>query len=323
MSISVETNTSFQLRPCSFCGSDMRHVLFDLTAEQFCSVNWTYGKNYTEVLQICKDQRFPVDRCGDCGFVYARLLPPSTFLSRLYDEVIDPEACRKGSENPQSYARRMGYIATMLALSPEKVPLRALDFGCGLGVSVRLLQAAGVEVVAYDRSETRIEAAKATDCIVAEREHELIELAPYDILICDNVLEHVPNPHNTLEVLSSVSAPDAVLYVSVPSYEKGFVHRQLNALKKGLAVDMTLNPWEHLSYFDLDHLDRLLQRHGYFPILACQLPVHVDIGLRAEVEPLNRLKNTLASLPRMVRYALLGQSLRSVESAFYSFKGAV
>jgi hypothetical protein len=185
-----------------------------------------------------------------------------------------------------------------------------------------LLKATGVEVVGYDPSQPRLEAVRTTECIVATREQELMHLAPYDILICDNVLEHVPDPCKALEVLSSVSSSEAVIYVSVPSYEKGFVQQQLNALKKGLPVDMTLNPWEHLNYFDLSHLDRLLTRYGFAPILACQLPGHVNIGLRPEVARLSRFKNTLASFLRMVRYGTLGSTARSVENAFYRFTGA-
>jgi SAM-dependent methyltransferase len=323
MSTALHVDSTFQLRSCPFCGSDAGQVLFDLKAEQYCSANWTYAKNYPTLLQISKDEKFPVDRCGSCGFVYARLLPSQTFLARVYDEVIDPVECRKGSENPQSYVRRLHYIATLLALSPESTRLRALDFGCGLGVSVRFLNAAGVDVVGYDPSRTRIEAVKAIDGIVATNEEELIDLGLYDILICDNVLEHLPNPGKTLEMLASISGPETVLYVSVPSYEKHFVQRQLNALKNRLPIDMTLNPWEHLNYFDLSHLDRLLARYGFTPILANQLPAPVNIGLRPEVAPLNRFKNTLASFLRMVRYAAVGKTSRSVESGFYRLTGNV
>ena len=323
MTISLQTDARFQARSCSFCRSDDRRLIFDLKAEQFCSVNWTYSNNYPDVLQISKDEKFPVDQCGACGFVYARLLPSSNFLSRVYEDVIDPEECRKGSENLESYTRRMAYIADLLALTPDTGPLRALDFGCGLGVGLRILNAVGVKSVGYDPSPIRSETSRVAGSTVVNGESDLRDLAPYDILICDNVLEHIPEPSKTLELLSSVCASGAVLYVSVPSYESDFISLQLNSLKEGLPLDMTLNPWEHLNYFDLDHLDRLVSRYGFEPIPTCELPGHVNIGLRPESLLLRRLKNSLASLLRLAHYAVLGHTSRSVNNAFYRFTGAV
>jgi rubredoxin len=134
MSISPTVNiqaadSRFTLRSCPLCGADERSVLFDLEAAQFCSANWTYTQQYSALLGIARSSRFPIDRCSSCGFIYARLLPSLGFLSSVYEEVIDNEKCREGSENRDSYARRLSYLSMMLQLARRKDGLKALDYG--------------------------------------------------------------------------------------------------------------------------------------------------------------------------------------------------
>jgi SAM-dependent methyltransferase len=311
----------FTVRPCPSCSSSERLPLFDLEAESFCAANWTYSKDYRALLQVPNPSRFPIDRCGICGFVYARLLPSASFLSHVYEDVIRFEECRKGSENRESYARRMSYVGILLQLAPKEEFLKALDFGCGLGVSSRLLELAGVEVVGFDPSPVRQESLKRTGTTVVTSERELRSKGAFDILICDNVLEHVAEPFETMEMLASLSRPGTALFMSVPSYEGSFIHSQQKALETGSSLDMTLNPWEHLNYFDLNHLDSMSRRAGFEPIEGNESPDNVDIGLRPEAQRLRRVKNAIASAIRMLRYAISGRSARRADHTFYRFIG--
>lgn len=317
----MNSNSAFSTRVCPCCGSSKRSLLFELKAEQFCSVNWTYSNNYRELLGIPENVVFPIDRCSSCGFVYSRLLPSEEFLTVVYDEVILGELCRAGSENTGSYARRMRYIATLLETAGQDKVLKALDFGCGLGISLKLLATAGIQAVGFDPSHKRAVYAGSAGYYMADDEKELEKFIPYDILICDNVLEHVPDPLSTISSLASFCREGSLLYVSVPSYEEGFISEQLDAIKKGLPVDMTLNPWEHLNYFDLLRLDRMLKGHGFSPVAACDLAGPVDIGLRPEPFLVKRVKNSIASMLRLMRYAASGVSPRSVTNALYRFSG--
>lgn len=314
------TDTRFAVRCCPFCGESRPQILFDLAAAQFCSANWSYSKDYAELLGISAEAAFPVDRCESCGFIYARFLPDPEFLTTVYDRVIVYEKCLEGSENRSSHARRLAYVATLIGLAPAAEPQRALDYGCGLGVSLRILQAASVEAVGYDPSPVRNERVGSFGVLV-EDEQQIEDHGPFEMIVCDNVLEHLAEPAKTLDLLASVCSPEAVIYVSVPSYEARMVEKQLAALNARRAPDMTLNPWEHLNYFTLRHLDRMMQRAGFAPIEASQLPGAVDIGLRPEPRTMARLKNCLGSAARLTRYGVQGRTDRRVEHAFYRFTG--
>lgn len=313
----LDYDSRFVLRSCPCCGSSDGDLLFDLEAEQFCSVNWSYSTDIRQLLDLPLGARFPIYRCRGCRFVYARLLPPKEFLSCVYEQIILHEECLKGSENKTSYARRMRYVASLIDLAPRQESLRALDFGCGVGVTSRMLSCAGVETFGYDSSRSRADYVKSKAFTIVRDEQTISEHGPYDIIVCDNVLEHVSQPLQTAGFLASVGRSDAVLYVSVPDYEGPFIEQQLAAIRAGHAVDMSLNPWEHLNYFSLFHLDNLLAKHGFFPITATQLVGHVDIGLRPEASISMRLKNGMASMYRLSKYVVTGNSLRNVNGVFY------
>jgi SAM-dependent methyltransferase len=316
----MDHDARFTLRSCPYCGSSDRTPLFNLEAEQFCSVNWTYSKNYRELLDLPKFAVFPIYRCMNCGFVYARFVPSPEFLSAVYEKVILPEF-KQGSENHASYARRMRYIADLIELAPRQSSLKALDFGCGLGVSLRVLNAARIEAVGFDSSSTRATYVADMGGSIAMNRSALECLAPFGILICDNILEHLPDPIETLRFLASLCVPEAVLYISVPDYEEEFIQKQLYALQRGFPVAMTLNPWEHLNYFNLPHLEQMLNRSGFEPLRFHELPGHVNIGLRPEANPLARYKNSLASGLRLIRYAVSRKPVQTVQHRFYRLRG--
>lgn len=300
-----------RVRTCPSCGAGDAETLLEPETAEFCRTNWSYRPDFRELLQLPAGATFPIVRCRRCRFVYAKLLPDDAFLAKLYDEVIREGDCIDGSENRASYARRLRYVAEAVELAPEGT-WRALDYGSGLGVTSRILRACGVDTVAFDPSALRrgySGDAAGLDDVQAR--------APYGIVVFDNVLEHLPDPFEVVQGIAAMTVPRAVVFVSVPSYERAMVDRQIEAHRRGAALDMTLNPWEHLNYFDLAHLDDLMSRAGMRRIESAARPAPPNVGLRAEASRLARIKNAAASLPRIGRYAMTGDVLATVEHAFY------
>lgn len=302
-------------RPCPLCESSENETVVELEAATFCLTNLTYSPDFRAILGIGDQALFPVVRCLGCAMVYAPLLPDPAFLVTLYDRVIQKEACVAGSENRSSYARRLRYVAELLELAPPAHPLRALDYGSGLGVTLRILHACGVDATGFDPSALRSAYASERNLSLVGDPSELT--GPFEVLVLDNVLEHMPQPVQTVEWLRGVTAKGTVAYVSVPSYEQKFLAAQVENHRRGKALDMTLNPWEHLNYFSLAHLDALMQRGGFRRLAASERVGNPNIGLRAEERAVRRTKNAAASLTRLARYAIEGDALASAEHAFY------
>jgi SAM-dependent methyltransferase len=315
-SFDVQSDSRFAVRSCPLCGCGDRRLLLSLEAAQFSSVNCTYSADFRALLGLPAEALFPIDRCTGCGFVYARLLPDEGFLADVYDRVIGQPECVSGSENLASYSRRLRYVAQLLDLAPVRADLSALDFGSGIGVTLRILRACQVSAWGLDPSSSRRAYAGGMEEQAVGDLAALAGAGPFDLLVCDNVLEHLPDPCVTIRRIAHLLAPDAVAYVSVPGYEDRVIHAQIQAIRRGRPVDKTLNPWEHLNYFSLHHLDALMRETGFRRIPAANR-AHVNVGLRPEPRLQARLKNAAASALRLARYASTGDVGGTAESAFY------
>jgi SAM-dependent methyltransferase len=310
----------FQIRGCPLCRSSQREALFNVEVDQFCRINWSYNSDYRKILGIGDDTAyFLIDRCRRCGFIYARFAPSAGFLCKIYERVINTSIADTASQDAQDLARRLRYIAKLLCLVPDRCHLATLDFGCGFGATTRLATDCGIKMVAYDSSRVRVDAVKER-CAGALAVYDLKNLeenGPYASIVMDNVLEHVLEPDLIVRFISGMLSPGAIVYLSVPSYEEANVLRLQKDIHRNRLSDMTLNPWEHLNYFDIEHLDRLMGKYGLVPLRGCELPDAVEIGLRPEMSLPRRIMNSVASGWRLVSYAISGMGVDSVQDRFY------
>lgn len=311
----------FQVRECPYCNAIDSETIFYLSAEKFCRSNWSYSSEYSELLGIDENVQFNIDNCNVCNFIYAELLPSDLFLEKLYDQVIDLQLAEQGTRDVGDYARRLRYIATLVQLVGGPERKKALDFGSGFGFSSILLNLIGFETISFDQSKSRIDLQHSQGMVAYDDLTEVVERAPYNVIVCDNVLEHIKDIHETVQFFSEILVTDGILYISVPSFEKSVIEKLKLDVATDNLTDMSLNPWEHLNYFDLNHLDGLMKIHGFSPLKRFELPECVDIGLRDEEQVSARIKNGIASTIRLVEYVAKGSTNDSVNSRFYRITG--
>lgn len=123
--------------------------------------------------------------------------------------------------NRSSLKRRMRrWIADFLAREFDR-PVRVLVFGDGLGFDSAFLASAGHEVSYFEVSEKAIRFARlAFQEVACEVEMltdaERIPSRRYDVVVCLDVLEHVPDPVGMVERLVAALAPAGRLVVHAP-----------------------------------------------------------------------------------------------------------
>ena len=83
----------------------------------------------------------------------------------------------------------------------------------------------------------------------------------YDLVVCNNVVEHVLDPEGLLRRLRRIVAPDGMLRLAAPN-DGSWLHREV--VERGLAdPDFWVATPDHLSYFDADTLPKILTANGW------------------------------------------------------------
>ena len=190
--------------------------------------------------------------CRNCGFLTYSPRPTADDIARKYrhtpsDSARDaPAATAALSRQDVRRARRL----TRLILGETKAKstrgLRVLDFGGGDGRMLGGLVDRGALCHLVDYSE-RVHPGVTK---IGDTEHDIPADANYDVIICSHVVEHLPDPRETLATLREALAPDGIIYVEVPIEVVG----QLPA---------THEPVTHLNFFTPDSLRALLAFAGY------------------------------------------------------------
>ncbi|MDB4985453.1 MAG: Methyltransferase type 12 [Myxococcaceae bacterium] len=84
---------------------------------------------------------------------------------------------------------------------------RVLDYGCGGGVFVQLLQQEGYSL------------ARGYDPYAKEGPYREPPGTGYDVVLSQDVIEHVASPREHLETLKSLTVPGALLFIGTPNAE--------------------------------------------------------------------------------------------------------
>ena len=135
---------------------------------------------------------------------------------------------------------------------------RALEFGCGRGEFLRRLQCAGWSVVGVDLVEQSVQSgiARGFDVRHGTLAEQQFPAESFDAIAGWMVLEHTPDPCETIRECRRLLSRDGQLLLSVPNFA-ALERRVFGPYWCGLELP------RHLQHFSPSSLRRLLESEGF------------------------------------------------------------
>jgi len=211
------------------------------------------------------DMPFEVAECRACGTLYqTAILKPKRMLD-LYEHWIDPmQSLEKRLGADHSYYTQLANevigIGSLVSRRPQQT--NVLDFGMGWGTWLHMASAFGFHTTGFELSERRAEYGRALGLHVVTSLAE-VKPASFHYIYANQVLEHVPDPRESLEQIASLLAPDGVADIHVPN--QFGIRRRLSSHDWHARHD-AIHPLEHINCFSRRSLLAMGQSIGLRPI---------------------------------------------------------
>ncbi len=270
--------------------------------------------------------------CHACGTLVSRApLPPEAFVVRkdsgeLYSKDYWqrrqtehhglPDITRRARlDLPERCTHWLRHL-----LARRIPPARVLELGCAHGGYVALLGWAGYAAVGTEMSPWVVDYARLSfgiDAFAGPIEAQSFAPRSFDVIVLNDVLEHLPTPAATLAHCARLLAPDGFFVIQTPEYKEHLAYADLVASQDVFLRHMDGNNDEHLYLHSRRSVAEFFSRLG-FPVLDFADPVYsYDQFFTAARAPLplhsaEKISNALAAEPqgRLVQ-ALLDKAAES------------
>lgn len=259
--------------------------------------------------RLCASRRDWLRRCDTCGVLRSNF---EINIPETAGQVLVDEAMREAGLETLRHDNNSRLLARLAALKPA--PARLLDVGSGPGFLLTLAKRKGFQAEGVEPDANTVEAARAGGAKVRHGYFPNVLGADetFDIIVFNDVLEHIPDLDGALRAAVDRLGPGGVLCLNCPDRD-GFYFRTatiLDAFGLGGALARLWQrglPSPHVWYFTAANLGQALKRRGLEEVERLPLDTVGINGLWARIrcvksEPL--LLSAAAYLFAVVTYPL-------------------
>lgn len=178
---------------------------------------------------------FCIVRCSRCGFVFVNPGLDDASLLSLYDE---DYYFGRGFDPWASYLSETGgiqdhpcYRSEDIAASIDGVARTTgiegrdvLDIGSGLGGLIKALSALGYNVLGIETSQFAVKLCQEAGLDVAEGplSQAVLTTEKFDVVTLIETIEHIPDPTQTMRLVSTLLKPGGIVYVQTGDVDQAF-----------------------------------------------------------------------------------------------------
>jgi 2-polyprenyl-3-methyl-5-hydroxy-6-metoxy-1,4-benzoquinol methylase len=213
-------------------------------------------------------------RCLKCGHVFTKQIMDDREYDLFYqdyhrkvaayDKDYDFHDKAKYRQKITVFKQILGAVGKHSAAGGGR---RLLDVGCYLGSFLDYARTRGFETwgCELDGNYVAYVAAKGHQCHHGTVDQLAFPDGFFDVIVLQEVFEHVPYPARMLDDLRRLLTPGGLLIIEVPNlyfhYVKGKIEKSV--LKKLLGrPEVGLAPHHHLNHYTVKTLSRLMSRKG-------------------------------------------------------------
>jgi SAM-dependent methyltransferase len=225
---------------CSACNSSRTHAAFSIGS-------------------------YELARCDDCSHLFVSSGVDAAALARAYDQSYYDDRAVGANRGYENYLRnadlRMRGFKERLQQIERRVARRGrlLDYGCAVGLFVKVAADAGWQATGYERSEWAASYGRETfglDIVIGDGSAPPPFDDRFDVITMWDVLEHLEDPRHVLDSVSRWLKPSGVLALNTVNASSLGARRADRAWRH-------LAPPHHLQYFSNLSLQRLLADFGF------------------------------------------------------------
>jgi 2-polyprenyl-3-methyl-5-hydroxy-6-metoxy-1,4-benzoquinol methylase len=244
-------------------------------------------------------------QCSKCGMVQLNSKPV-----KYYKSVITAASFSKKTE--KNRLDEIKNILTKFKLHKIKI----IEIGCGRGAMLDVFKKAGAYSFGLEWNSNSVAYGKNNDRNIIKGFIENIEKiphGPFDMFVCYNFLEHLPNPNKAIENIYKNIKDNAIGIVTVPN---------LNYLLKTNCFYEFVP--DHLLYFKKDHIKYLFKKNS-FQILKCILinnnnDIQIVVKKKIKNKNFQIIKNKFKRLNLLQRYEKVNNLINNLKSIVKKYK---
>jgi 2-polyprenyl-3-methyl-5-hydroxy-6-metoxy-1,4-benzoquinol methylase len=209
---------------------------------------------------------YEISRCGNCTHLFVSTGLAARDLDGAYDQdyfqASEPgrttgyeDYLGNATDRLRGFGQRLAFIERQTGGRRG----RLLDYGCAVGLFVKVARDAGWNAMGYERSEWAARYGRETfglDIRQGDGRDGLPFDEPFDVVTLWDVLEHLEHPRRVLNHVAGLLAPGGLLALNT-----------VNSASVGARIAgehwRHLAPPHHLQYFSKESVRRLLEYCGF------------------------------------------------------------